>query len=125
MTFWPLFMFKLGIFQTLLNEGWKQHRFEPFHEGVHICTLWAEETTLALLKYEPGASVPRHRHTGTELILVLEGSQSDEQATYSEGSVILNPVGSEHTVWSEQGCVILIHWEKPVEFINAFDETIL
>ena len=118
-------MLKPGIFQTLLSEGWKQHRFEPFHEGVQICTLWAEETTLALLKYEPGASVPHHRHTGTELILVLEGSQSDEHATYPKGSVILNPVGSEHTVWSEQGCVILIHWEKPVEFINAFDETIL
>ena len=30
------------------------------------------------------------------------------------GSVVLNPVGTEHSVWTKEGCVVLIQWELPV-----------
>jgi anti-sigma factor ChrR (cupin superfamily) len=36
-----------------------------------------------------------------EVIIVLSGSQSDEQGQYWAGDVVLNPKGSEHEVWSE------------------------
>lgn len=101
----------------LLPLGWSDMLFEPFREGVEICHLWQEGPSVALLRYAPGASVPRHRHLGLETILVLSGSQSDGDGTYAAGAVVFNPAGSEHSVWSDEGCVVLIQWEKPVEFV--------
>jgi anti-sigma factor ChrR (cupin superfamily) len=92
--------------------------FEPFRDGVEICHLWRGSPDVALLRYAPGASVPRHRHTGLETILVLSGSQSDETGYFSVGSIVFNPTGTEHSVWSDEGCTVLIQWEKPVEFLK-------
>ncbi|HBG99962.1 MAG TPA: allophanate hydrolase [Rhodobacteraceae bacterium] len=100
----------------LIQGGWRSLTFRPFRDGVEICELQGGEPAVALLRYAPGASVPRHRHTGLETILVLDGTQSDERGDYPAGSFILNPAGSEHSVWSEAGCCVLIQWEKPVEF---------
>lgn len=108
----------------LLPQGFADLPFAPFSAGVEIHRLWSNEAPdsgpeLALLRYEPGASVPRHRHPGMETILVLSGSQSDERGRYPVGTLVVNPAGSEHSVWSQDGCVVLIQWEKPVEFIDA------
>ena len=46
--------------------------------------------------------------------LVLEGSQSDEGGRYQAGAIVFNAAGTEHSVWSEDGCVVLIQWERPV-----------
>lgn len=101
----------------MIQGGWRDYAFEPFREGVEICHLVQGEPAVALLRYQPGASVPRHRHTGLETIVVLEGSQSDERGRYETGAVVLNPEGSEHSVWSEDGCVVLIQWDRPVAFV--------
>ena len=101
----------------LLPEGWEHLPFEPFREGVEICRLWPGAPEVALLRYAPGAGVPRHRHLGLETILVLSGAQSDDAGEYKAGSLVFNPAGSEHRVWSDGGCVVLIQWEQPVEMI--------
>ena len=106
-------------FPGLAAGGWHTMAFEPFRDGVEICWLKPGEPGVALLRYAPGASVPRHVHTGLETILVLEGSQSDERGTYAAGALVLNPEGSAHSVWSDEGCVILIEWERPVRIIET------
>jgi anti-sigma factor ChrR (cupin superfamily) len=98
--------------------GWRDMAFEPFREGVEICHLRRSDPALALLRYAPGAAVPRHVHTGLETILVLEGAQSDEQGCYEAGALVLNPEGSIHSVWSETGCTVLIQWERPVQILE-------
>jgi anti-sigma factor ChrR (cupin superfamily) len=107
----------------LLAGGWRTVGYEPFRNGVDVHWLEKGETadapSLALLKYAPGASVPRHRHLGLETIMVLDGSQSDENGDYAQGAVVLNVEGSEHSVWSEEGCVVLIHWTRPVVIIGS------
>ena len=70
------------------------------------------------MRYEPGASVPKHQHKGLETFLVLEGEQSDERGNYPAGSLVLNPEDSIHSVWSNTGCVVLIQWERPVLFLG-------
>lgn len=107
-----------GFLTSALVGGWQDLPFEPFREGVEIHRLAEGPAAAALLRYAPGASVPRHRHTGLETILVLEGTQSDDHGTASAGSLIFNPEGTEHRVWSETGCVVLIHWTRPVEFLD-------
>jgi anti-sigma factor ChrR (cupin superfamily) len=72
----------------------------------------------ALLSYVPGASVGIHRHIGEETIFILEGSQTDETGTYGPGTWLCNPAGTEHSVKSLFGCLILIHWKAPVFFLE-------
>ena len=105
-------------FAGLADGGWRRFDFARFRDGVEICRLLDGEPAVALLRYAPGASVPRHLHTGLETILVLEGVQSDERGDYPAGTLVLNPEGSVHSVWSGPGCVVLIQWERPVRFVE-------
>lgn len=72
----------------------------------------------SLLAYVPGAWVPKHRHTGDETIFILEGGQVDESGTYLAGTYMLNREGTEHSVRSPMGCLVLIHWRSPVVFVE-------
>ena len=102
----------------LINGGWKDMLFRPFRDGVDISEIKTGTPAVALLRYQPDASIPYHMHRGLETILVLEGVQSDEFGDYPAGSVILNPEGTKHSVWSTDGCVVLIHWQQPVQFLE-------
>ena len=104
-------------FAGLIQGGWRDVEFEPFRHGVSIYWLHRGqegEPSVALLKYLPGARVPRHKHAGLETILVLDGIQSDEKGHYPAGTFVLNAEGSVHSVWTDQGCVVLIQWDRPV-----------
>jgi anti-sigma factor ChrR (cupin superfamily) len=109
-------------YADLLEGGWRALAFSPFREGVEICWLQkgdsADDPSLALLRYAPGSSVPRHRHAGLETVVVLDGAQNDEAGEYRAGAVVLNAERSEHSVWSPEGCVVLIHWTKPVVILG-------
>jgi anti-sigma factor ChrR (cupin superfamily) len=93
--------------------------WKPLRPGVDIHMLYEsgpDGPSSALLRYEPGASVPRHVHAGYEHIVVLSGEQRDERGSYSRGAFVVNPPGSAHTVQSPKGCLVLIVWERPVRF---------
>jgi anti-sigma factor ChrR (cupin superfamily) len=97
------------------GSGWKLLR-----EGVEILRLAGgpdSGPSVALLRYRAGARVPAHRHHGFEVIYVVSGAQSDEEGTYEAGTVVVNREGDEHSVWSDVGCVVLIAWERPIEFV--------
>lgn len=89
--------------------------------GVDIYRLYTEPNgrSAALLRFQPGARVPLHEHTGVEHILVLRGSQRDERGLASAGTLIVNQPGSRHSIVSDPGCVVLAIYEKPVRFIDA------
>jgi anti-sigma factor ChrR (cupin superfamily) len=104
-----------------VGGAWRDLEFEPFRHGVSVHWLQegvGDEPSVAILKYLPGARVPRHRHAGLETILVLDGIQSDEKGHYPAGSLILNPTGTEHSVWTDMGCAVLIHWDRPVVILE-------
>lgn len=107
--------------ENLTSGGWKDLVFEDFRDQVTIHWIQPfenEQPGVALLKYEAGASVPRHLHVGLETILVLQGTQSDEAGDYGPGSLIVNKEGTEHSVWSDTGCVVLIQWDRPVKILE-------
>ena len=60
-----------------------------------------------LMRYEPGAVIPCHRHIGDEQIFVLEGSVSDDTGTCSAGDYARRPPGCVHTVRSTGGALVL------------------
>ena len=93
--------------------------WEDFKPGVQASWVYSNGQSgpaSAFLKYQPNAAIPWHWHPAYEHILVLEGSQSDESGDYRAGSVLISPPGSSHTVRSDEGCVVLAIWEKPVQF---------
>ena len=102
-----------------LDSDW-----QPLSDGVMLRSLFKDPDSdyqVGMIKYRAGASVPLHHHTGDEHIYVISGSQRDERGLYTAGSYIYNPQGSSHSVTSDTGCTVLIHWHKPVRFIA--DET--
>jgi quercetin dioxygenase-like cupin family protein len=96
-------------------------RFEPFRPGIEIASLYREGrggASAAFLRYAPGASVPLHRHLGFEHVLVLEGAQRDDRGHYGVGTLVVNPPGTSHRVWSPEGCLVLVIWQRPVVFVR-------
>ncbi|MCC7376688.1 MAG: cupin domain-containing protein [Verrucomicrobiales bacterium] len=118
----------LRIPDLLQISGW-HHRFawRPFTRGVEIHRLYGdgrEGPAAAVLKFSPGGRVPLHEHQGYEHILVLSGSQVDENSRAETGSLIINPPGTSHSILSENGCLVLAIYEKPVRFLeqSPFDQ---
>jgi anti-sigma factor ChrR (cupin superfamily) len=96
-------------------------RWAPFREGIDIYRLYGDGESgpaAALLRFHPGARVPMHAHLGYEHIVVLAGSQVDENCRAAAGSLIVNPPQTSHSVFSETGCIVLAIYEKPVAFLE-------
>jgi anti-sigma factor ChrR (cupin superfamily) len=84
-------------------QPWTERR-----PGVFWKVLWEEGEHKALLvRYAPGATVPRHRHLGDEQVFVLEGSVSDDTGTCTAGNYVRRPPGCVHTVHSDDGALVL------------------
>lgn len=105
-------------FPGLLSGGWRDMTFGPFRDGVEICKLAEGSPEVALLRYAPGASVPLHRHSGLEVVLVLEGAQTDQNGRHETGALVINPPETQHSVQSDVGCTVLIQWERPVQILE-------
>ncbi len=96
--------------------GW-----QAFRPGVTARWLYGDGTvgpSAVLLRYQPGARVAEHEHVGYEHMFVLEGSQFDEHGSYPEGTFVVHPPGTRHSPGSEDGCVALLIYEKPVRFVD-------
>src|ERR1700756_1122210 len=97
---------------------WKRHETLA---GIRQKALWADPTTerRAMLtpfapgggamrsRFEPGASLPTHRHTGDEILYVVEGAIADESGTVSAGNMSYRPNGCVHNVSSKNGATVL------------------
>jgi anti-sigma factor ChrR (cupin superfamily) len=61
---------------TLRELPWVETR-----PGVRQKRIWEDKTTdrrALLARFEPGATLPPHRHVGDELIFLVEGANADE-----------------------------------------------
>lgn len=79
----------------------------------------AEGEMTVLLKWEPGAVLPFHRHPEIEQSYVLEGSFSDHDGTCHAGQFVWRRPGSLHETRSDTGCTILAVYRKPNIFFHT------
>lgn len=78
-------------------------------KGLSVMPLSRSATrNTALVRWDPGTRFVMHRHYGGEEILVVRGVFEDEHGRYGEGSWIQSPHLSQHTPFSDEGCVILV-----------------
>ena len=84
----------------------------PEHEvrpGIRHRQVWADEATgrrALVVRYEAGATIPRHRHAGDEFVFVLEGTLSDDSGPVTAGNAGFRPDGCFHTVTSPEGALV-------------------
>ena len=114
------FPFKLNdVFQFATHQD--QIAWEPYKKGVDIFRLYGDGITgptAALVRYREHGEVPMHEHMGYEHILILTGSQQDQNGTFKVGTLVINPPGTRHRVYSDAGCIVLAIYEKPVKFVD-------
>lgn len=70
------------------------------------------------LRLQPGYQGYLQDHPGGEETYVISGSFSDENGHFPAGSWIRQPVGSAHTVVSEEGCLM---WLKAGHLLSVED----
>ena len=80
--------------------------------GVERCMLdrIGEEVARAtsLVRFAAGSRFDAHTHGGGEEFLVIDGVFSDETGDFPAGSYVRNPIGTEHSPHTDQGCTIFV-----------------
>ena len=72
-----------------------------------------------LLKWEPGAVLPFHKHPEIEQSFVLEGSFYDHDGICRAGQFVYRVPGSMHETRSDEGCLLLAIYRKPNIFFKS------
>jgi anti-sigma factor ChrR (cupin superfamily) len=101
-----------------LNEGkWRQ-----FADGVFIKTLFVDRdrgTVTSLVKLEPGARFPQHRHLGIEQSLIIEGDCRVNDQVLTPGDYRCAEAGTIDTdLTTEHGTVFMIVAPKELEIMD-------
>ncbi|MEO6098327.1 MAG: cupin domain-containing protein [Fibrobacteria bacterium] len=111
----PNLVIDTGAELGALGAAW-----EKLRPGIEIMSLFEGAPgnyKSALMRFRPGASMPAHIHLGDEHGYILSGCQEDEFGSYETGGYVYNPSGTAHRVWSEEGCLALIHWRAPFRYL--------
>lgn len=62
----------------------------------------------SLVRYAPNSQFSSHLHQAGEEFYVLEGTFCDEHGAYPVGTYIRNPPGSQHSPFTDEGCIIFV-----------------
>ena len=66
------------------------------------------EPNAGLIRYEPGAGYPLHRHDFAQVWYILEGDMSCGGTTYGAGTFVYMPDPHfEHEMTTERGCTVV------------------
>lgn len=92
---------------------------EPGVSGVYVKVLRVDaeagRAPTILLRFDPGAAYPAHRHPGGEEIFVLEGDIRLGKDRLQAGDYLYTAPGNTHGVQSDEGCVVLVSVPQEVE----------
>jgi anti-sigma factor ChrR (cupin superfamily) len=93
--------------------------WQIFYPGVHVHWLYRDGdhgSAAAFIRFQPGGRVPLHEHRGFEHIIVLQGSQTDENGRLEAGGLMVHAPGTRHSIVSTEGCLVLAIYEKRPNF---------
>lgn len=91
--------------------------------GVSECALdLGGQERVSLLRVRPGAGVPAHTHTATEVTLVLQGVLCDREARYGRGTVAIATPHDDHHPHAGDGedCLCLTVLDGGLRFTGTF-----
>ncbi|MEM9105360.1 MAG: ChrR family anti-sigma-E factor [Pseudomonadota bacterium] len=106
--------------QRLIGDSLDNVDWQWLVPGVqrHRIELAGTDSSLFLLKINPGRKMPEHGHGGTEMTLVLRGSYSDTLGKFGPGDIADLDEHVEHqpVVDSDEPCICLVATEEPTQF---------
>jgi anti-sigma factor ChrR (cupin superfamily) len=100
------------------NMDWSPTQFP----GISIKVLYEDKQKgemTCFLRWEPGASLPMHKHAEIEQTYVVEGSFYDHDGICRAGEFVWRRIGSFHETRSDEGAVILGIYRKPNVFQHS------
>lgn len=85
---------------------WRQSTHAP---GILVKDLGSSDgQAIQLVRFEPGARFPWHKHLGAEFLYVVDGEAIQRGRRLGPGCVGIAPAGSEEDdFWSEVGCTFV------------------
>lgn len=107
-----------AMFDAVEADGWSR-----LMSGIERLPLKVgSEAEVELYRLTPGAKVPRHKHDGAEMTLVLKGRFSDETGSFSAGDIAIKGPDDIHTptVHDDDGiCYTLAIRDGDLRFTGA------
>lgn len=97
--------------------NWQPHQVP----GMAIAMLHIDEIKreiVGILRADPGARYPLHRHAAIEEIYMLAGDLIIDDQVYGAGDYIRSQPGSTHSPHSIGGCTFLFHTSMDDEYIG-------
>jgi quercetin dioxygenase-like cupin family protein len=94
---------------TQFDKAWVKVLYENKAKGELTC----------LVKLEPGAHLPMHKHADLEQSFVLEGEIHDHDGQARAGEYVWRTAGSYHENFSTEGAVVLAIYRKLNIFQNS------
>ncbi len=97
---------------VVINVG--QIEWADHGEGIRRKLIWEDPSSgrsMQLVRFEPGATLPMHRHQGESLVFGIEGEVTDQAGATSPGCFAYQPDGYVHSVSAKNGATMLyITW---------------
>jgi anti-sigma factor ChrR (cupin superfamily) len=89
-------------------------RKSVFAEGVLVKDLGSSDgRSIQLVRFEPGAKFPWHKHTGPEFLYILEGEAIQRGKRLGSGWVGIAPTGTEEDDFtSEIGATFVLVYSE-------------
>ena len=88
--------------------------------GINQATVTLDDQTQCEFLYmKPGSQVPVHKHQGSEITLVLDGSFSDELGHYKQSDFVVRTSKDMHQPVSEEGCLCFAVLDSPLTFTKG------
>lgn len=91
-------------------------------EGIEMKILYQDQARgemTVLLRWQPGTTLPFHKHPEIEQSYVIEGSFYDHDGICRAGEFVWRKPQSKHETKSAEGCVILAVYRKPNIFAKS------
>ena len=108
---------------AVLGGGADSIRWRFRMPGVSECQLdLGGQERVSLLRVRPGAGVPAHTHTATEVTLVLQGVLCDRDARFGRGTVAIATPDDDHHPHAGEGedCLCLTVLDGGLRFTGPF-----
>lgn len=104
--------------RRLSNAGLQRLHWAQLGKALRVAPLpiLGETRETALYDIKAGGRMPEHEHRGEEITVLLKGSFSDADGSYSRGDFVVRNAGEIHqpTATQDTDCICLVCLERPV-----------
>ncbi len=104
--------------RRLTQGGVQNLRWVQLGKALRVAPLHIDEDVreTAIYDIKAGGRMPEHEHRGEEITVLLRGSFSDAEGSYTRGDFVVRNAGEAHqpTATQDMDCLCLVSLERPV-----------